>query len=135
MYTPPCRVQNVVSQPYPLAVPHRTVGELVRVTYPSIPDVCLGSARAVSTPKPSGKRYAYYRCRSRVNGRPCPNPCLPETELEAQLLADLKRTSTLLARNENAAQLSGFFLLIPFMHAKAGITLPGAPSRTIFELG
>ena len=41
--------------------------------------------------KPSGKRFVYYRCRGRTEGQPCPNPCLPETALEAQLLADLQR--------------------------------------------
>jgi DNA invertase Pin-like site-specific DNA recombinase len=41
--------------------------------------------------KPSGKRFVYYRCRGRTGGQPCPNPCLPETTLEAQLVADLQR--------------------------------------------
>lgn len=41
--------------------------------------------------KPSGRRFVYYRCRGRVEGRPCPNPCLPEAALERQLEADLRR--------------------------------------------
>lgn len=40
--------------------------------------------------KPSGKRFVYYRCRGRTNGKPCPNPCLPETALEAAILTDLR---------------------------------------------
>ena len=41
--------------------------------------------------KRSGKRFVYYRCRGRTLEGPCPNPCLPEKALEAQILADLKR--------------------------------------------
>lgn len=41
--------------------------------------------------KRSGKRFVYYRCRGRVEGKPCPNPCLPESALERQLEADLQR--------------------------------------------
>ena len=41
--------------------------------------------------KRSGKRYVYYRCRSRVGGRPCSTPCLPEAALEQQLQMDLDR--------------------------------------------
>jgi site-specific DNA recombinase len=41
--------------------------------------------------KRSGKRFVYYRCRGRTDGRPCPNPCLPEAAFERQLKADLRR--------------------------------------------
>jgi hypothetical protein len=41
--------------------------------------------------KPSGKRFVYYRCRGRTDGRPCPNPGLPEAAFEKQLEADLHR--------------------------------------------
>jgi site-specific DNA recombinase len=41
--------------------------------------------------KRSGKRFVYYRCRGRTNGRACPNPCLPEAAFERQLEADLHR--------------------------------------------
>lgn len=41
--------------------------------------------------KRSGKRFVYYRCRGRTGGEPCPNPCLPESTLERQLEADLRR--------------------------------------------
>ena len=40
--------------------------------------------------KPSGRRFVYYRCRGRADGRPCANPCLPEAAFEAQVLADLR---------------------------------------------
>ena len=43
--------------------------------------------------KRSGKRFVYYRCRGRTEGKPCPNPCLPETVLERQLEADLERVT------------------------------------------
>ena len=43
--------------------------------------------------KKSGKRFVYYRCRTRTAGKPCPNPSVPVTVLEAQLLADLRRVS------------------------------------------
>lgn len=41
--------------------------------------------------KPSGRRYVYYRCRSRTDGRPCKTPCLPESAFEEQVLCDLRR--------------------------------------------
>jgi hypothetical protein len=56
-------------------------------------DLCEGTLVPEVHVKRSGKRYVYYRCRSRVNGVPCPNPCLPETAFEAQLLRDLRRIS------------------------------------------
>jgi hypothetical protein len=43
--------------------------------------------------KPSGKRFVYYRCRGRTDGKPCSNPCLPEAALEKQLEADLRRVT------------------------------------------
>jgi site-specific DNA recombinase len=43
--------------------------------------------------KRSGKRFVYYRCRGRTQGKPCPNPCLPEAALEHQLEADLRRVT------------------------------------------
>lgn len=43
--------------------------------------------------KPSGKRFVYYRCRRRTDGRPCPNPGLPVVAFERQLEADLKRVT------------------------------------------
>ncbi|NOT34441.1 MAG: recombinase family protein [Candidatus Eisenbacteria bacterium] len=55
--------------------------------------ICGGTLVAEVHTKPSGRRYVYYRCRSRTSGRPCPNPCLPETALEDQLLRDLRRVS------------------------------------------
>ncbi len=43
--------------------------------------------------KSSGRRFVYYRCRGRTDGKPCTNPCLPETALERQLEADLARVT------------------------------------------
>jgi hypothetical protein len=43
--------------------------------------------------KRSGRRFVYYRCRGRINGRSCPNPSLPEASLEKQLEDDLRRLS------------------------------------------
>ena len=43
--------------------------------------------------KKSGKRFVYYRCRGRVDGAPCSNPCLPESAFERQLLTDLTRVT------------------------------------------
>lgn len=43
--------------------------------------------------KPSGKRFVYYRCRGRTNGRPCANPSLPEPALEQQVETDLRRVA------------------------------------------
>lgn len=52
---------------------------------------CGGTMVPEAHTKRSGKRFVYYRCRSRADGRPCPNPCLPEVTLERQLEGDLKR--------------------------------------------
>ena len=42
--------------------------------------------------KPSGKRFVYYRCHA-LTGQPrCGEPAVPERALDAQILADLKRT-------------------------------------------
>jgi len=41
--------------------------------------------------KRSGKRFVYYRCRGRVDGRPCENPSLSEAAFEGQLSTDLRR--------------------------------------------
>jgi site-specific DNA recombinase len=41
--------------------------------------------------KKSGKRFVYYRCRGRMDGKPCRTPCLPEPAFERQLEADLRR--------------------------------------------
>jgi len=41
--------------------------------------------------KRSGKRFVYYRCRGRTDGRPCPNPCLPEAAFERQVEGSLGR--------------------------------------------
>ena len=43
--------------------------------------------------KRSGKRFVYYRCRGRFEGKACPNPCLPEAAFETQLEATLSRVS------------------------------------------
>ena len=55
--------------------------------------LCGGTLIPEVHTKPSGKRYVYYRCRSRIERRACPNPCLPEAKLEEQLLHDLQRLS------------------------------------------
>ncbi len=43
--------------------------------------------------KRSGRRFVYYRCRGRMEGKPCLNPCISEATLERQLEADLKRVT------------------------------------------
>jgi DNA invertase Pin-like site-specific DNA recombinase len=55
--------------------------------------LCNGTLIPEVHTKRSGKRYVYYRCRSRTEGQPCPNPCLPEAQLEKQLLRDLGRVT------------------------------------------
>lgn len=54
-------------------------------------DLCAGTLVPEVHVKPSGRRFVYYRCRSRNDGMPCGNRSLPEPAFEEQILSDLRR--------------------------------------------